>query len=137
MKADISEIELGIDFVSTNLGVDNEAFLSLATGDVYYRSDYVDEENPLPSDLDEKTKYLPLPHTRELNLGVVLVFNFVEDYCPDKYSEVSMIFKKSGAYRRFSNWLEQHNLLNDWYRFRDESTKQAIIAWCKDNNIDV
>jgi hypothetical protein len=37
------------------------------------------------------------------------------------------MFRKSGAYRRFGDWLDRHNLLDDWYRFRDETTKQTIM----------
>lgn len=137
MKANISKIEDGIEFISADPSGDSEAFLSLATGEIFYRSDYVDEETPLPSDIDDQKKYLPLPNKRTLDLGNVLVFNFVEQRLPDEYSEIRAMFRKSGAYRRFSNWLDQHDLLEDWYRFRDETTKQTIIDWCKDNGVDV
>jgi len=39
MKANIDDIELGIEFISADAAGDNEAFLSLATGEVYYRSE--------------------------------------------------------------------------------------------------
>jgi hypothetical protein len=137
MKANIDDIELGIEFTSTDDAEDNEAFLSLATGEVFYRSEYIDEEIPLPNDIGDQTKYLPLPHKRDLDLGVVLVFNFVENRLPDKAFEIRTMFRKRGAYRRFSDWLDRHNLLDDWYRFKNETTKQAIIAWCKDNGVHV
>ena len=137
MKANIDDIELGIEFISADAAGDNEAFLSLATGEVYYRSEYIDEEIPLPNDIDDESKYLPLPNKRDLDLGNVLVFNFVEQRLPDEYSEIRAMFRKSGAYRRFSDWLDRHNLVEDWYRFRNEATKQAIIEWCKDNDIEV
>lgn len=137
MKPNIEDIEQAIEFISADPSGDSVAFLSLETGKIYYRSDYIDEEIPLPSDINDQTKYLPLPYKRDLNLGVALVFNFVEERLPDKTSEVRMIFKKRGAYRRFSYWLDQHNLTEAWYRFRDETTKQTIIDWCKDNDVDV
>jgi hypothetical protein len=137
MTANISDIELGIEFISSDFTGDGEAFLSLATGDVFYRSEYIDEENPLPNDIDDQSKYLPLPHKRDLDLGAALVFDFVEQQRPDEYAEIRAMFRKKGAYRRFSDWLDRHNLLDDWYRFKNETTKQAIIAWCKDNGVDV
>lgn len=137
MKPNIENIEEGIEFISADPSGDSQAFLSRTTGEVFYRSDYVDEKFPLPSDIDDETKYLPLPNKRTLDLGNVLVFNFVEERLPDEYSEIRAMFRKNGAYRRFSDWLDQHDLLDDWYRFRDETTKQTIIDWCKDNNVDV
>ena len=77
MNSIYENIEDGIEFIGADPGGDSEAFLSLATGEVYYRSDYVDEE-PLPDDIGDKSKYIALPHKRELNLGVVMVFKFVD-----------------------------------------------------------
>lgn len=71
------------------------------------------------------------------DLGVVLVFNFVKKHLPDKESEVRMMFRKRGAYSRFSHWLDRHNLVDDWHRFRNQVTRQAIIDWCKDNDVQV
>jgi hypothetical protein len=137
MKANIEDIEQAIEFISADPGGDSDAFLSLATGEVFYRSAYIDEEIPLPSDIDDESKYLPLPNKRDLDLGNVLVFNFVEEQMPDEYADVRMMFRSSGAYRRFSDWLERHDLLDNWYRFREETTKQTIMDWCKDNGVDV
>lgn len=134
MNSIIDDIELGIEFVSADMD-DGEAFLSRTTGEVYYRSDYVDEDQPLPADLDDETKYLPLPHKRELDLGVVLVFQFAEKRLPNKAGEVHAMFKKRGAYSRFSDWLDRHNLVDDWHRYKDQKTKQAIKTWCKENGI--
>ncbi|MDP3007705.1 MAG: hypothetical protein Q8N30_01370, partial [Methylococcales bacterium] len=120
MTANISDIELGIEFISSDFTGDGEAFLSVATGEVFYRSEYIDEENPLPNDIDDQSKYLPLPHKRDLDLGAVLVFDFVEQQRPDEYAEIRAMFRKKGAYRRFSDWLDRHNLLDDWYRFKNE-----------------
>lgn len=135
MKPNISDIEDGIEFISADPSGDSEAFLSLATGKIHYRSEYVDEA--LPSDIDDDSKYLALPCKRNLNLNVVLIFRFVEQRLPDKASEVRMFFKKRGAYARYSNWLDRHNLTDDWYRFREQATTEAIVKWCKNNHVDL
>jgi hypothetical protein len=137
MNSLIDDIEQAIEFISADPSGDSEAFVSLATGKVYYRSEYMEEAEPLPSDIDDQTKYIALPHKRDLNLGVVLVFNFVEKRLPNKASEVKMMFKKRGAYSRFSNWLDRHNLIDDWHHFRNETTTKTIITWCKNHSVNI
>jgi hypothetical protein len=136
MKIIIEEIEQAIDFISADPTGDSEAFLSLVTGEVYYRSEYM-EDAPLPVDIDDNSKYLSLPHKRQLDLGVVLVFQFVEKQRPDSLADVRAMFRKSGAYRRFSDWLSRYGIEENWYRFRDQTTQKAILAWLEDNGVDV
>ncbi len=136
MNSIYENIADAIEFISADPGGDSEAFLSLATGEIFYRSEYA-EEVPLPDDIDDKSKYIALPHKRKLDLGVVMVFKFVDKRLPNKASEVRTIFKKRGAYSRFSDWLNRHDLVDDWHHFREQATKKAILAWCKENGVNV
>ena len=42
----------------------------------------------------------------------------------------------SGAFRRFKDTCINFDIINDWYKFRDESYKEIAIDWCKENNIE-
>jgi hypothetical protein len=61
------------------------------------------------------------------------VFRFVEDAMPQEYEQVRQIFRKKGAYGRFSKLLDSLGLRDNWHRFRDEQTAAALRAWCEEN----
>jgi len=42
----------------------------------------------------------------------------------------------SGAFRRFKDTCINFDIINDWYKFRDERYKEIAIDWCKENNIE-
>ena len=42
----------------------------------------------------------------------------------------------SGAFRRFKDTCINFDIINDWYKFRDEKYKEIAINWCKENNIE-
>lgn len=42
-----------------------------------------------------------------------------------------------GAFRRFKDACINFDIINDWYKFRDEKYKEIAIDWCKENNIEI
>ena len=42
----------------------------------------------------------------------------------------------SGAFRRFKDTCINFDIINDWYKFRNEKYKKLAINWCKENNIE-
>ncbi len=81
------------------------AYLSLDTGQFYWRSD-VTGDDELPEDLDESDRYIPVPYKHELDLGRDLVIGFTEQEIPGELDRVWDFFGRSGAYRRFKDLLE-------------------------------
>jgi len=51
------------------------------------------------------------------------------------HDEVRAMFRKSGAYRRFSELLERHDKRDQWHRFRDERQRQALREWCVETGL--
>jgi hypothetical protein len=47
MKVSLIDIELAVDFVSSDYSFDSQAFLDTLTGKVYFKGDMVDEELPI------------------------------------------------------------------------------------------
>jgi hypothetical protein len=113
------ELRDAFDFVSVGEAFDNSAYISLDTGEIYWRSAAADlEEEDLPNDINESDRYLAVPSQRELNLGRRLALAFAAEELPDDYDTVSGFFRRRGAYGRFKNLLDTRGKLERWYGHR-------------------
>jgi hypothetical protein len=135
----MSDLLLALDFVSSDGGGVNEAFLCRQTGKVYWRSPDLDDElEELPDDLEESQNYIAIPTKRELDLGKSLVFDFAAKFMPDDdYDKVRRIFGCRGAYRNFKMLLEDRGKLKEWYDFEARATERALRVWCEENSIEI
>ena len=43
--------------------------------------------------------------------------------------------KGKGAFRYFKDTAARLDLLDEWFRYRDEAMKEFVIDWAKDNNL--
>ncbi len=59
----------------------NQAYLDKETGKIYWHSDFGDNFEELPEDIDD-AKYIEIPHKNELELGKRLVLDFVYENLP-------------------------------------------------------
>lgn len=50
-------------------------------------------------------------------------------------NQLYIALKGSGAFRRFKDTSINFDIINDWYKFRDEKYKEIAIEWCNKNNI--
>jgi hypothetical protein len=117
-------------------GTEAQAWVSLDTGTVHVRSELVDEElAPLPDDIDTSERYVPVPTMNTLDLGMQLVFDFVDAAMPDDEEYVRQMFKRSGAYRRFSELVEERGLTDRWHDFREAQTRAVLASWCEDHGL--
>ena len=136
MPIKFSDIEDAFFFISMGEMYMNSAILCIKTGRIFYTSDLGDSDE-LPEDIDnDPDKYIDIPHKNELNLGKVLVINFTSIHMPDNMEKVQSIFRKKGAYSRFKDLLETKGLLEKWYDFEEDQQKNALIEWCRENNIE-
>src|SRR5690242_11156986 len=99
MPVSFSDVQLAFEFVSSGGMGENEAYLDRQSGKIYWHSEFGDNHENLPDDIDDE-KYIPIPDKKELHLGKALVFNFSREFLPDDYDEVRQIFNRRGAYRR-------------------------------------
>lgn len=134
-KVNADELENAMSLMDDT--VDAEAWVCRETGTVYMRSDMLDLPEPVPDDIDDEDKYLPVPGLKQLDLGQALVFDFVDAHMPDAENEVRQYFRRSGAYRRFSNLVDDRGLRDRWHAFRDERTQAAMREWCEDNGLQL
>ncbi|OGA38126.1 MAG: hypothetical protein A3G24_09315 [Betaproteobacteria bacterium RIFCSPLOWO2_12_FULL_62_13] len=125
------------EFVSFGRPMEHEAYLRTKTGAIHYHSEYGDNEEPLPDDIEDSEKYIAIPHKNDLDLGKRLVLKFAAEFLPDALGKVQEIFRRSGAYARFKDLLEQRGMLQQWYEYEAKAQKEALREWCEDNGIEI
>lgn len=127
-------IEEAFLFVSSAAPFECTAVVHRQTGETFYAS-LMAGYDELPEDLDESDDYIDIPHKNDLDLGKPLVMDFVRSRCPEEIDRVLMIFSRRWAYGRFKDLLEQKALLDEWYVFEQQQTRQALLHWCEENSI--
>src|SRR5882762_1679992 len=110
MAVSFSDLRLAFEFVSSGGTGENEAYLDRQSGKIYWHSEFGDNDEELPDDIDDE-KYISIPDKRELDLGKPLVLDFAREFLPDDYDEVRHIFSRGGAYRRYKNLLVRRSAL--------------------------
>ena len=135
MSVKYDDLENFFLFVSMQPPFTHTAILNKETGETYFESEYGDSDE-LPEDIDDE-KYIEVPHKNDLDLGRNFVFEFVSQYMPNDQGKVYEIFSRKGAYSRYKDLLESRGLLEKWYDYENERTKEVLLSWCAENNIEI
>lgn len=130
------EIESAFFYVSTAPEFARTAILCRDTGQIFYTSDLGDSD-ALPEDVDDPDRYIAIPHKNELDLGKMLVLEFVSEHLLPEAGRVQNIFQHRGAYTRFKEFLTSKGLLEEWYTYEDTQQKAALREWCSENSIEI
>jgi len=136
MIIEFKEIEEAFDFVSFAQMCEHQAFLDRESGKIYWYSEFGDNEEELPENLDNE-KYIEIPHKKELGLGKGLVFDFAYEQLPNETQEIELIFSRKGAYSKFKALLERKGVIDKWYKFESTAQEKALRAWCRENTIKI
>ena len=135
LSLDFTEIRNAFEFVSSGSRDENNAYVCKKTGVIYWTSRTLDLEEEVPKDLKTSMDYVEVPHKNELKLGQSLALTFIDQTIPDEYNFVASLFRKRGAYRRFKDMLQYQGLLEKWYAFEKQTSDDALLAWCEENEI--
>ena len=128
------DIEAALDWSSSSGPYENRALISRSTGTVYFQSTYDDfEEEEVPDDIEDQTRYITVPHKNDLDLGRNLVFQFIESEAPELEELVRNAFRHHGAYSKFKTIMERRGLLQKWYEYENAATRSALISWAHEN----
>jgi GNAT superfamily N-acetyltransferase len=133
---EFKDIVDAFDFVSFGQMYTNQAFLNKETGKIYWYSEYGDNEEELPEDIDDEI-YIEIPHKNELELGKRLVLEFTFEHLPEKVDEVEEIFRNKGAYSKFKALLERKGVVEKWYEYESQAKEKSLRMWCKENKIKI
>ncbi len=113
------------------------AWVCRSSGRVLVYADMVGSHAPLPEDIREEGKYVPVPGAARLGLGQALVFDFVRQHMPGDEESVQAVFHKPGGFERFARLASARGLLPAWHAFRQERTVLALRAWCEANGLQL
>lgn len=135
IPVELDALEDAMLFVDGGSDFGNAAWVCRETGAVLWHSDDFDEFGPLPADIDNADRYVPVPDKREFDLGKPLALDFTRTHLPASYEQVREIFAHRSAYARFKDLLERHHSLDVWHQWETEQARQALRTWCADNGI--
>ena len=131
------DLESAFEWSSSGAPFENTALLSRQTGEVFLKSLHGDFGEELSDDIEDGTIYVAAPHKNDLDLGRELAVDFIECHSPRNIHLVESYFKQRGAYSRFKALLERESLLDDWYKFESEATRNALLQWASENGFNV
>jgi hypothetical protein len=138
VTVDGQDLRLAFDFVSVGAGLDASAYICLETGKIHWRSaDAGLDDEDLPEDIEDETRYLAVPSQHDLGLGRRLALAFVAEELLDEYDTVAGFFRRRGAYARFKDLLDARGKLAAWYEFENQATDEALRDWCADHDIEL
>jgi hypothetical protein len=140
MPVAFSDLLDGFEWANVGGGVaECRAYICRQTGKIYYYTDYDsgEVEEPLPDDIDDTAKYLPLPDKRELDLGKPLVLAFAREPLPDDFDDVRDMFSRRRAYQNFKALLARRGAISLWHAFESKATEQALRDWCALHEIEI
>lgn len=132
MKVKLSEVIDALDFTNDEI----EYYYNPDTEEIFM-SNIGEFEDLTEDELDELfEKSIILPTKYDIN-----EYEIMEDFAETindtrLQNQLYISLNGSGAFRRFKDTCINFDIINDWYKFRDERYKEIAIDWCKENNIE-
>jgi hypothetical protein len=115
-----------------------KALVARDTGMIHLLNDeYMDEEAPVPGDIEAGDAYVSVPAASTIGLGRELMFRFAATHLAGERDRVRELFERGDGYDRFSKLLEERGVLDAWYRFREQETRVALEGWCRQHGLQL
>lgn len=134
---DRNELLEAFDWVSANVPFENAAYISRASGRIYWVGDGVEESDDFPENIEDGSQYIAVLHKQDLGLGKGLALRFTEGHIQAESAQVQAYFSRPGAYGRFKHLLEHHGLLDLWYKYESSEIESTLEAWAASNGFVV
>ena len=118
-----------------------KALVARDTGMIHLLNDeYMDEEAPVPGDIEAGDAYVSVPAASTLGLGRELMFRFAATHLAGDRERVRELLERrdryGDGYDRFSKLLQDRGMLDVWYRFREQETRVALEGWCREHGLE-
>jgi hypothetical protein len=133
----LNDLATAFEFVGAAPPCENNAYISLDTGEIFWTSKMNRMDEDVPDDLETSDRYLSIPHKTDLDLGKRLALRFVASELPGCYGQVAGFFRRAGAYAQFKALLDSKGALERWHAYEAESIEQALRAWCAENGLEL
>ncbi|WP_370280696.1 UPF0158 family protein [Pontibacterium sp.] len=131
----IEDLILALDYTTSGEQFGFSAYVDKRSGEIHYEAD--DQIDPLPDDLYTNPEYIEIPTARDLDLGSMLVHDFVEECFSEQEETVNEIFRRKGAYAKFKELLHTHDKLDEWYRYEEEAKRNRLREWAQLNDVEI
>lgn len=131
MKVNLSEVIDALYFTNNEI----EYYYNPDNGEIFM-SNIGDFEDLSEDELDELfEKSIMLPTRYDINEYEMMI-DFTETVEDDRLqNQLYISLNGSGAFRKFKDTCINFDIINEWYKFRDDKYKEIAINWCKENNI--
>ncbi len=132
MKVKLTEVIDALDFTNDEI----EYYYNPDTEEIFM-SNIGEIENLNEDELDELfEKSIMLPTRYDIN-----EYEMMEDFAETiedtrLQNQLYISLNGRGAFRRFKDTCINFDIIDDWYKYRDQKYKELAINWCKDNNIE-
>jgi len=133
----LSDLEDACRWASAGMDSDAAAYISKLDGSIILIPSDVGLDAAHPLDFDDPEKYWHVPSTHELDLGAVLVRQFMQEQLPSDLALVNEYFRHRGAYAKFKALLHKRGCLDNWHEYERRATQEALVAWGQQNEINV
>lgn len=132
MKVKLSEVIDALDFTND----ETEYYYNPDTEEIFM-SNIGNFEDLNEDELDELFEKSIMLSTRYDINEYEMMENFAETISDTKLqNQLYISLNDSGAFKRFKDTCINFDIINDWYKFRDERYKEIAMNWCKQNNIE-
>ena len=124
----IDGLEMVDDIVDCYYNPEKDEFILSNIGEYgYLTEDEIDE-------LFEESIILPTQY--EINEYQMMVdfIDTIENL--EIKNNLQKLIQGKGAFRRFKDYCFEMDIIQDWYKFRDERYKEIAIDWCKQNELE-
>lgn len=77
-----------------------------------------------------------LPTQYEMNEYQIIV-DFIDTIDNEKLkTELQRLIQGKGAFRKFKDYCFESNIIQDWYKYKEQRYKEIAIEWCKQNELE-
>lgn len=104
--------------------------------DEIFLSNIGEYEELTEEEIDELfEKSIILPTQYEINEYQIMV-DFIETIDNNKIKEeLQRLIQGKGAFRRFKDFCNEFNIVQNWYEYKAHKYKEIAIKWCLKNNL--
>ena len=127
----LSKVIEGLEFI--NEEEDTCGFYNPETGDIFYLGEYDFAQESEYSEIEENCIKLP---TKDDIDELSIMQDFIETIEDTTlYNQLGIVSAGDNALRMFQETCKNFGILDDWYRYRDESFKEIALDWCQENHV--
>lgn len=122
----------------SDIGDDFSALINVKTGEILPFIAGLNDPEEDEEEWEDKLfddDWVSFPNKYDINAYQMMV-DFI-DLVPDEImqSDLASAIRGSGAFRRFRDYVGNHNLLEQWYAFEQDQWQRKAITFLKDNDI--